>query len=169
MSANPDSVAGQGEFRSRVPPSKPMTTKGHQPGQKVGNDAAPEFHAQTFPPGTAPKEHSFQPNPLSEIPGQAMNDNMIPEYRTGALDMPGATSKEIYNESAQSRPPQGQSARELRGAHAGKRKKERSGLEGVGASTSEGTVEGIAREKGADRPEGIEGGAKVGMGKSQGG
>merc|ERR1711964_318813 len=46
--SNPESVSNQGEFHSRVPPSEPLTTKGHAPGVKVGNDAAPSFSAETW-------------------------------------------------------------------------------------------------------------------------
>ncbi|SPO07015.1 uncharacterized protein DNG_09709 [Cephalotrichum gorgonifer] len=63
MSGNKDinNLANQGEFHARVPPSHPLTTKGHAPGVKLGNDAYPEFHAQAYPAGTAPPEHSFTP------------------------------------------------------------------------------------------------------------
>jgi hypothetical protein len=76
--------------------------------------------------------------------------------------MPGATSGEVYNASTFSRPMQGQTSREERGAHAGANKKERSGFEGVGvtATTSDETVEGRARALGADLPEGVERGMK---------
>ncbi|KAK4103005.1 hypothetical protein N658DRAFT_422906 [Parathielavia hyrcaniae] len=160
MSANPDSVANQGQFHNSVPPSQPMTTSGHQLGQKVGNEAVPEFHAETYPPGTAPKEDSYRPNPIHEVPGQALNKLATGESgRTGALDMPGATSGEIYNAPVYGKPIQGQTSSEQ---HGSSNKKERSGLEGVGttASTSEDTVEGRARALGADLPEGIERGIR---------
>ncbi|KAL2024248.1 hypothetical protein VTK56DRAFT_9404 [Thermocarpiscus australiensis] len=172
MSANPDSVGNQGQFHSSVPPSQPIMTSGHQLGQQVGNEAVPEFRAKTYPPGTAPKEHTYQPNPVSEVPGQALNPDVDPSSRTEALDMPGATSKDVYNASTFARPMEGQTGREVHGqlpgkkgedrAHAGKRKKERSGLEGVGATltTSDETVEGRVRALGADLPEGVERGIK---------
>jgi hypothetical protein len=134
----------------------------------------PEFRAKTYPPGTAPKEDSYQPNPIHEVPGQALNPDATAETggRTGALDMPGATSGEVYSQSTFARPMQGQTGREAHSQmpgrkgepkmHAGKRKKERSGLEGVGAtaSTSDETVEGRARALGADLPEGVERGVR---------
>lgn len=129
-----------------------MVTEQHQIGQKVGNEAIPEFRAETYPPGTAPKEHSYQPNPISEIPGQALNDNMDPSLRSGALDIPGSTSQDVYNANTFARAMEGQTSREIHGAHAGKRKKEREGLEGVGASTGDNTIEGKVRQIGADRP-----------------
>ncbi|KAH6617401.1 hypothetical protein F5144DRAFT_551862 [Chaetomium tenue] len=164
MSANPASVANQGEFHSRVPPSKPTSTSGNQPGHHVRNEAVPAFHAQTYTPGTAPSKDTYEPNPLNTIPGQALNPEAAPAGRTGALDMPGATSRDIHSASTFARPMEGQTGRELHGAHGvGKRKKERSGLEGVGAtdSRSEETVEGRARALGADLPEGVERGVKV--------
>ncbi|KAK3363214.1 hypothetical protein B0T25DRAFT_419465, partial [Lasiosphaeria hispida] len=129
MPANSNSVGKQGEFHDSIPPSKPMTTKGHQASQKIGNDRKPEFHAQTFPPGTAPQEHTFVPNPISEIPGQALNPNMDPSLRTGA------TSQTAYKDSVYARPMEGRTHREMGGAHEiGKRKSERSGLEGTGGT-----------------------------------
>jgi hypothetical protein len=76
--------------------------------------------------------------------------------RTGALEMPGATSGDVHKVSTFARPMEGQTLREQRGAHAGPNKKERSGLKDVGAmpSTSGETVEGRARALGADLPEG---------------
>lgn len=65
--------------------------------------------------------------------------------------MPGATSGDIYQASTFSRPMEGQNLREIHGAHGvGKRKAERSGLEGVGASTLDETVEGRARQVASD-------------------
>ncbi|KAL2160971.1 hypothetical protein VTH06DRAFT_8683 [Thermothelomyces fergusii] len=163
MSANPDSVGNQGEFRSRVPPAKPMTTSGHQLGQQVGGEAVSEFRAETHAPGTAPEQHSYRPNPVHETPGQALNPDASAAAggRTGALDMPGATSGDVHAASAFARPMEGQTSREAHGAHGvGKRKGERSGLEGVGATASDETVEGRARALGADLPEGVERGIR---------
>ncbi|KAK4206544.1 hypothetical protein QBC37DRAFT_300594 [Rhypophila decipiens] len=100
MSANPNSVANQGEFHDSVPGT------GRQPhgesisrtmAREIGTEEHPVFHAKSFPPGTAPKKDSFSPNPISEIPGQALNQNMDPSLRTDPLSMPGSTSKSIYN------------------------------------------------------------------------
>ncbi|GAB7348808.1 hypothetical protein MBLNU459_g7525t2 [Dothideomycetes sp. NU459] len=38
----------------------------HKPGKMVGNDAAPEFHVETLPAGTAPPDRTFKPNNLPE-------------------------------------------------------------------------------------------------------
>ncbi len=74
--------------------------------------------------------------------------------------MPGATNGDVYNASTFARPAEGQMSRELHGAHAGTRKKERSGLEGVGATVSDDTVDARARALGADLPEGLERGVR---------
>ncbi|CAJ0544629.1 Ff.00g037120.m01.CDS01 [Fusarium sp. VM40] len=122
MSMNPESATPQqGEFSSKVAPSKPLTTKGHAPGVLVGIDAAPEFHVQQLPSGTAPPEHTFQPNPENEIPAQAPGaEGEAPASAT----LGGATSADLH----------------------GRGKKERSGLEGVGANASD-----PIHDKGADR------------------
>ncbi|KAK1993383.1 hypothetical protein LX36DRAFT_256793 [Colletotrichum falcatum] len=130
VTRNVDSINNkQGEFHARVPPSEPLTTKGHKPGVKVGKDAAyPEFHAQAHPAGTAPREKTFQPN-AQDIPGRALNpdaaDYMAPD------EFPGATSADVN--AGLGRPLQGQTSNEVRGAHPRRRKKESAGLEGVGA------------------------------------
>ncbi|CAM1501529.1 Fc.00g035130.m01.CDS01 [Cosmosporella sp. VM-42] len=132
MSVNPDSVnAASGEFRDKVAPSHPLTHKGHAPGVKVGNDAAPEFHAETYPPGTAPKNRSFEPGSQGEIPAQTADPDM--ENRTSAADtLQGATSGEVYQ--GMGRPVDGMSSREM---HGGPHKHNRSGLEGVGANAED--------------------------------
>ncbi|TDZ27713.1 hypothetical protein C8035_v009465 [Colletotrichum spinosum] len=130
---NIDSVNNkQGEFHPRVPRSEPLTTKGHAPGVKVGNDAYPEFHAETHPAGTAPAENSFAPDAASETPGQALNPDAHPAGTTGALDFPGATSGDVH--AGMGKPVQGQTSNELHGAKVRHRTGESAGLEGVGAS-----------------------------------
>ncbi|KAG9233449.1 hypothetical protein BJ875DRAFT_464127 [Amylocarpus encephaloides] len=140
MSANPESVSNQGQFHSRVPHSKPLTTKGHAPGTKIGNDAAPEFHAETHPLGSAPKSSSFTPNTKNAIPGQALNPDISKETWTKASDtLGGATSADVH--MGLGHPGQGQSSNELHGTG----KKEKSGLAGVGADQSD-----TVRERGQD-------------------
>merc|ERR1711988_252803 len=122
--------SAQGEFHSRVKPSEPLTTKGHAPGVKVGNDAVPEFHAETHPPGTAPKENTFQPNPVNEVPGQAENPDV--QATTAASEtLPGATSASVHQ--GLGHPGSGQTSQELHGTH----KKDRAGLTGVGANLTD--------------------------------
>ncbi|KAI0010818.1 hypothetical protein F4779DRAFT_275692 [Xylariaceae sp. FL0662B] len=156
MSANrnTESMAQQGEFRSRVPPSEPLTTKGHKAGVKVGNEAVPEFHMETHEPGTAPREDTYQARPEGEFPAQA--SEVGSSYTNPTDSLPGATSASVH--TGLGKPLQGEEGRELHGAHLGRRKKERAGLEGVGASAGVDSV----REKGADLPEGVYRGVKGG-------
>lgn len=105
----------------------------HQPGQLVGNDAAPEFHVKTLPPGSAPASKTFQPNPIDETPGQADNElagrmHGKESTQTGALDMPGATSADVHQ--GYGHPGQGQTSQELRHEGAHGRKKDPPGLDG---------------------------------------
>ncbi|KAI1363155.1 hypothetical protein F5Y08DRAFT_253026 [Xylaria arbuscula] len=141
-SRNPESV--QGEFHSRVPPSEPLTKGGHKPGVLVGNDRVPEFHAETYPAGTAPREDTYQPRPEGEYPAQAYGN-----APSAADTLTGATSADVY--TGLGKPIQGQERREIEKPSGGHRKKERSGVAGVGGS------EGIdsVRQKGADLPEGV--------------
>ncbi|KAK1780635.1 hypothetical protein QBC45DRAFT_99494 [Copromyces sp. CBS 386.78] len=162
MSANPDSVTNQGQFHSSVPPAEPRTTSGHQLGQQVGNEAVPEFRAKTFAPGTAPEKDSYHANPIHATPGQALNPDVDPSSRTGPLDaFPGSTSQSVHNQTQYGKPMQGQTSRELHGMKAGKRKAERSGLEGVGATDKHAeTVDSKVRALVADKPEVIERGMR---------
>ena len=69
---------------------------------KVGNDAAPEFSAQTLPAGTAPADRTFQPNPINETPGQANNPDTLrahgkeSTYTDPLASIPGATSADVH-------------------------------------------------------------------------
>ncbi|KAI0844277.1 hypothetical protein F5Y00DRAFT_249119 [Daldinia vernicosa] len=153
---NTESLYNQGEFRSRVPPAEPLTTGGHKPGVKVGNDAAPEFHAEKYPPGTAPPESTFLPNPVNEFPAKSP---LIPPADT----LGGTTSQALY--TGLGKPFQGQVSTEVRGSLLGeemkKRKKEHAGLEGVGASEGGDIArDKWVRQKGADLPEGVEKGTR---------
>ncbi|KAI1778732.1 hypothetical protein F4818DRAFT_227257 [Hypoxylon cercidicola] len=153
MSANTESLAGQGEFHSRKPRAEPLTTTGHKPGVKVGNDAVPEYHMEKFEPGTAPREHTFQPRPEGETPAEY--PNVESQRLTDPSDtLGGATSQSVH--AGPGKPVQGQTSVEMHGDHTGRRKKESAGLEGVGASVGNDSV----RQKGADLPEGVEKGSK---------
>ncbi|KAI1177892.1 hypothetical protein F4777DRAFT_540734 [Nemania sp. FL0916] len=146
-SRNPNSL--QGEFHSRVPRSEPLEKGGHKPGVLVGNDRIPEFHAETYPPGTAPREYTYQPRPEGEFAAQAS------ETGPSAADtISGATSQDLYR--GMGKPIQGQEAREIKKRHGGHNKKEGTGFAGVGG------VEGVdfARAKGADLPEGVQRGMR---------
>ncbi|KAI1100030.1 hypothetical protein F4804DRAFT_320120 [Jackrogersella minutella] len=155
-SPNTESLANQGEFHSRVPPSEPLTTTGHKPGVKVGNDAVPEFHMEKHTPGTAPPEHTFQPRPGQEAPVEASDGGS--QHSINPTDtLTGSTSREVY--TGLGKPVQGQSVAELHsdlhGDSTGRRKKEHSGLEGVGASVGD-----SVRQKGGDLPDGVEKGSR---------
>jgi len=125
----------QGEFNPHKPRDEPLTTSGHKPGVNVGNDTAPEFHAQTLPAGSAPPSRTFQPNPVGETPGQADNDATLRSHGkestyTNAIDtLGGATSGDVH--TGLGHPGQGQLATEER--HEGKHtaKREGAGLEGL--------------------------------------
>lgn len=62
----------------------------------------PEFHAKTLPPGTAPKESTFKPNPVNEIPGQANNPDTGRSHGKEATGVSaqdtivGATSADVH-------------------------------------------------------------------------
>ena len=123
-----------------------------------GNDAGGEFHAEVHARGAAPPEHSFKPNPANEFPVQSSEYVEPPE-------LPGATSKDVH--TGLGLPLQGQEGREVNPQLPGKkstgershprgRKKEGTGLVGVGAEPKKDPV----REKGWDLPEGIERGSR---------
>lgn len=106
----------------------------------MGNDAAPEFSAKTYPPGTAPAGNSFRPNTTGEVPGQALNPDM--EGATKASDtIIGATSGDVH--TGYGHPGAGMTSQER---HGGKHKHVGSGLEGVGANESD-----PIHERGFDR------------------
>ncbi|KAI0391878.1 hypothetical protein F5Y17DRAFT_384722 [Xylariaceae sp. FL0594] len=144
---NPDSL--KGEFKSKVPPSEPMMASGHKPYIKEGKDKVPEFHAETHPAGTAPREHTYEPRPEGEVPAQAY------DHTPNVTDtLPGATSQDVYQGAG--KPLQGQEGRELHGEHLRSRKKEGTGVAGRGGAGGEDAV----RELGADLPEGVEKGTR---------
>jgi len=133
-----------------------MADKRYKPGSEQGSHAAPEFHAEVHPRGTAPPEHSFKP--VNESSGQSSEYVSPPE-------LPGATSKDVH--TGLGMPLQGQEGREVNTQLPGKkstgershprgRKKEGTGLVGVGAEPKKDPV----REHGWDLPEGVERGSR---------
>ena len=103
---------------------------------KVGNDAAPEFSAQTLPAGTAPADRTFQPKPNSETSGQANNPDIATESHTLASDtINGASSADVHQGLGM--PVQGQSSQHLHGSGVAKGQKEGNGLVGVVADSSD--------------------------------
>lgn len=148
-SKNTEAMAGKAgeQFNNRVPGSEPLTTKGHKPGVLVGNEAVPEFHAETYPPGTAPREATFTSN---------VDESGATSAAAGAPSaadtLGGSTSADVH--AGYGKPMQGQTSQEIHGTE----KKNRSGLEGVGASAGVDSV----RQKGADLPEGVHHGVRGG-------
>ncbi|KAI3394535.1 hypothetical protein diail_2584 [Diaporthe ilicicola] len=150
MSAqNIDSLTGQGEFHARKPGAEPLTHQGHKPGVKVGNDTAPEFKAEVHKAGTAPSNDTFTPNPESEFPVQAQNP--AETTTTSALDsLSGATSGSVHNATQIGKPVRDETSR---AAHT--EKQARVGIAGrirpgESAESGDGSVQGKARETGAD-------------------
>jgi len=135
MSANPNSV--HGEFHAKVPPSKPLTTKGHAPGTQNGPS---ESHVKLMPAGTAPPDRSFAAGPLADVNfPEATFDTADEEAFVSAQDsLTGATSKDVHR--GLGHPGSGQPASQ-KNFH-----KERSGLEGRGGDTKD-----WVRERGLDR------------------
>ncbi|KAK5116419.1 hypothetical protein LTR62_007966 [Meristemomyces frigidus] len=141
---NTDALAGQqqnggsGEFSSRIGRDEPMQTGGHQPGKLVGNDAVPEFNAETLPAGTAPADRTFKPNPTDTTPpSQQSRDSSSIEAdaeQASALDMPGATSGSVN--TGVGKPVQGQTSSELRD-----NKSSDTGLDGIKSGAQGKTVD----------------------------
>jgi hypothetical protein len=133
----------QGEFMPHKPRDEPMTTKGHQVGRKVSDkDNAPEFTAQTLPPGSAPQSRTFEPNAELEIPSQADNANVLRDHgkesvHTSASEtLGGADSRQLNTGSGH--PGAGQTSSETRHGGEHHRKREGAGLEGVGSGGDRG-------------------------------
>lgn len=101
-----------------------LTDLQHQPGKLVGNDAAPEFHAQTLPAGTAPASKTFQPNP-------DLNNQKL--YQDASNTVTGATSADVH--TGLGHPGQGQTSNETRHPKQGG-----SGLAGLADSVETGNV-----------------------------
>ncbi|CRG91898.1 hypothetical protein PISL3812_08952 [Talaromyces islandicus] len=135
-------AVGHGPFHPDPPRETGKDEKWHKPGVHASeNDNAPEFHAQTLPPGTAPPGSSYQPNPITEIPGQANNDNTLRShgkpstFTTPLSTFPGATSADVNK--GWGKPMNGQTSNELRHDGEHHRKHHGSGFEGVGATGSQ--------------------------------
>ncbi|KAH8902922.1 hypothetical protein BR93DRAFT_221776 [Coniochaeta sp. PMI_546] len=148
-STNPNSLDHQGQFHAKVHPTQTHGGPWHKPGNEQGKAAVHEFHAETYPPGTAPKESTFQP----------MNTYDTPTEGT-VVDYPASTSRDLHGAHGvqEGRPVHGQTSREVHGAHAGKNKREGTGLEGVGAtSKGQSTVEGYVRDNAFDKDQAAKG------------
>ncbi|KAL9111684.1 MAG: hypothetical protein Q9227_003958 [Pyrenula ochraceoflavens] len=128
-----------------------MTTKGHQVGKLVSEkDRAPEFSAQTLPPGSAPADRTFVPNTRSEVPGQADNEQTLRQhgkestYTPASATLGGATSGDVN--TGYGHPGQGQSSAELRHDGQSGRTRQGGGLESIGVDSGAGVVSGRDRE-----------------------
>ncbi|KAL8898427.1 MAG: hypothetical protein Q9207_006705 [Kuettlingeria erythrocarpa] len=158
---NADAMVNKGEFQPHKPRDEPLTTHGHKPGVKVGNDEAPEFSAKTLPPGSAPDSRTFKPNNVSEIPSQANNPDVLRSHgkedthTTASSTLGGATSADVH--TGLGKPIHGQTSRELHGGKPGYGRE--GGLAGVGSSEAassnqmadertQPTQRGIEREEG---------------------
>ncbi|KAJ9638242.1 hypothetical protein H2199_006929 [Coniosporium tulheliwenetii] len=135
---NIDAVAHQeGGFHAKVGRTAPMETHGvtqtRRPSLREG--PRPRVPCKNPPPGSAPPENTFRPNPNDEVPRAAdyRDDNDPEAEQTSASDtLGGATSADVH--TGLGHPGQGQTSTELRhdGSHG--RKKQGHGLVGVGAS-----------------------------------
>lgn len=145
-SRNADSMTNaQGEFHPSKPRDEPLTTTGHQPGQKFSEkDQAPEFSAQTLPAGSAPADKTYEPNPSSDttVPGQADNQAMLAEGKKKEATYTSATETLGGTDSAQGHtglghPGSGMTSSELKhdGKHGTGPKRDGAGLEGVGGNS----------------------------------
>ncbi|EYE98817.1 uncharacterized protein EURHEDRAFT_408024 [Aspergillus ruber CBS 135680] len=147
----------QGEFKPSVQPTNaPQEHGGHKPGVKATpGDYAPEFHAESHPPGTAPASNSFTPNTINEPGSQANNPNVERGHgkesvKTSAADtLQGSTSQDVY--TGLGHPGSGQTSSELRHDGQSHRKHGGGGLEGVGASREPGFERYIPEQRGLER------------------
>ncbi|KAH7128445.1 hypothetical protein B0J11DRAFT_271233 [Dendryphion nanum] len=122
--------AGQA-FTSKVPPSEPLQTGGHKPGvQASPNDRAPEFSAQTHPPGTAPASSTYTPNPDLNNQGT---------YTSASSTLGGATSADVH--TGLGHPGQGQTSSELQHDGQHHRKKQGLGLAGLSNEVGDGPTQ----------------------------
>ncbi|KAJ6160326.1 hypothetical protein N7470_003722 [Penicillium chermesinum] len=137
---NVDSVANakQGSFKPSIAPDAPQTTKAQARCEGQRSRPAPRIPYGDTPSGTAPASNSYTPN-ADETGSQANNPNVLGSqdkeatYTSAGDTLMGATSQDVH--TGLGKPLQGQTNVELAhdGAHG--RKKQTSGLEGVGASS----------------------------------
>ncbi|KAK7525861.1 uncharacterized protein IWZ02DRAFT_431388 [Phyllosticta citriasiana] len=158
-----------GEFSSRVPPSEPLETGGHKPGVLASeNDRAPEFHAQAYPPGSAPTSKTYEPNPdpADTATGSA--------HASAADTIPGSTSASVH--TGLGHPGAGQTSSELRHDGQKHRDHQRGGLAGLAQGGIVGNkgeavcgkVPGFESQRGLDKELG-DGSASVGQRGNTGG
>lgn len=100
-------------------------------------DNKPEFHAEAYPPGTAPSSKAYEPQP-NDVGSQALNPNVERGHgkestkTTAGSTLGGPTSQDL--DTGLGKPMQGQTSTEIRHEGHHHRRNDGSGLEGVGAS-----------------------------------
>ncbi|KAH0352906.1 hypothetical protein KCU81_g1633, partial [Aureobasidium melanogenum] len=141
---NPEASANSDPngFHASAPRDEPLTTTGHQPGKLVGNDAAPEFHAETLPAGTAPPEHTFKPNNIAEAPP-------VSGGTTAGETIGGATSQQVH--TGLGHPGQGQTSAELHHDGQSHNKNPGTGLDGLKSGAQGKTVDARLPEHAGQR------------------
>ena len=107
----------------------------HKPGVLVGNDAVNEFQVEQYPPGTAPEEDSFHPNPVSETPRITEERDKDAPISSATDTISGATSLDV--DQGLGKPLQGETSVEERHEGQHGRKHEKLGTERLGTSTTE--------------------------------
>ncbi|KAI9672247.1 MAG: hypothetical protein M1831_002061 [Alyxoria varia] len=128
------SVANQpGQVGSHVPRDGPFETKGHQPGRPTGNEAVPEHQVETHPPGTAPANKTFTPQP-NDVPGQANNPAAGGDEGEGvgtsaSATLGGATSADVH--TGLGHPGGGMTSNEIKHDGSKHREKQGGGLQGT--------------------------------------
>ncbi|KAI5201837.1 hypothetical protein E4T39_05006 [Aureobasidium subglaciale] len=143
-SRNADAAANSNPdgFHASAPRDEPLLSSGHQPGKLVGNDAAPEFHAQTLPAGTAPAASTFQYN--NEADATPAQGGVSASDTIG-----GATSQQVH--TGLGKPVQGQSSAELHHDGQSHRKNPGTGLDGRESGAQGKTVDSRLPEHAGQR------------------
>lgn len=127
----------------------------HKPGTKVNeDDNKPEFHLETHPPGSAPPQNTFEPQP-NDVGSQALNPNVERGHgkestkTTASQTMMGSTSQDVNTGFGV--PMQGQTSTEVRhdGQHG--RKNPGGGMEGVGATIGNKMERDIPSQRGLEK------------------
>jgi len=140
--ANQMPTGGSGEFNPKPAGASRENHDGHKPGVLVGNDAVPEFHAQTLPAGSAPSNSTYTSN-TQETPAQASYN------KASASDsLVGSSSADVH--TGLGKPIQGQTSQELR-HDGGERSTGKGGAEGVGGSAGQSTIDPHAPEMAGQR------------------
>ncbi|KAF2213130.1 hypothetical protein CERZMDRAFT_96798 [Cercospora zeae-maydis SCOH1-5] len=128
----------KGQFSAAVPQPEPTISDKHQPGKIIpgSNDAVPEFSAEVLPAGSAPTEHTYEPQTEGEAPPlQNYYKDGVGEGQTAKASdtIMGATSGDVHQ--GLGKPVEGQSSKELRdGTHTS------GGVEAVGGRANQSTV-----------------------------